>query len=135
MHKEGAGGQNMTRNRPLVLVVEDDEGITTFYRHLLELEGFAVEIATDAREGIEVVERARPDAAIVDIGIPDGGLSFIEAVRAREETADLKVVAATGRSKDDPMWEGVETLWDRYLTKPVNPTELIETLNHLLGRR
>lgn len=124
----------MTRGRPLVLVVEDDEGIVTFYRHLLELEGFAVETAADARGGIEAVERRCPDAAIVDIGIPDGGLSFIEAVRAREETAALKVVAATGRSKDDPMWEGVETQWDRYLRKPVDPAELIDTLNRLLGR-
>lgn len=125
----------MARSRPVVLIVEDDEATVTFYRYLLEMEGFEVEAAPDARTALEIASRVRPDVAIVDMGIPgaDGG-SFVEAVRAREETARLKVIMATGKREDDPAWEGVERRWDCYLTKPINPADLVGALNRLLGR-
>jgi CheY-like chemotaxis protein len=55
---------------PLVLVIDDDPGIRSWIRDVLELEGLAVVSAADGRQGLELASQESPDLAVVDVSMP-----------------------------------------------------------------
>src|ERR1035441_668843 len=116
-----------------VLVVEDDIEIQGFLKLSLIEAGYQVETAGDARTAQGLAVDGKPDALIVDLGLPDqDGLSLILRLRHLGVKAPVLILSAR-RSVDDRV-RGLEQGGDDYLTKPFALAELLARLRNLVRR-
>jgi CheY-like chemotaxis protein len=89
--------------------------------------------ATDGSRGIEIARSALPDMILMDINLP--GISGIQAMKILREdnaTAHIPVVALTGNAIPRDIRKGLEAGFFRYVTKPINVTEFMDTLDATL---
>lgn len=116
-----------------VLIVEDDVHIRRLLRAALQRAGHAVVEAATAREGLSLLDIDKPDAVLLDLGLPDrDGLELIQPIKARS-TATLLVVSAR-----EDVAEKVAALdlgADDYLTKPFDTDELLARIRTALRHR
>ena len=111
-----------------ILVVEDDPAIATALRELLEREGYVVETAgTVAAARQRLLPDARGlDAMLLDWRLPDGeGIDLLKELR---KTSALPVLMVTARVEIIDRVLGLEIGADDYVTKPVEPRELLARL-------
>jgi CheY-like chemotaxis protein len=111
-----------------VLVVEDSpdgrEGLTA----LLELRHFSVTSAGSGKEALAKVDEAKPDAALVDIGLPDmDGYEVARQLRQRFDS-QITLIALTGYGQPDDRRKALEAGFDLHLVKPVDPQQLFDLL-------
>jgi two-component system OmpR family response regulator len=116
-----------------VLVVEDDSSIAEFVASGLRQEGYAVDVADNGVDGLELA-RARPyDAAVVDVMLPRlDGLSLVTALRRAD--VGTPVLFLSARHSVDDRVRGLQTGGDDYLTKPFAFPELLARLQALTRR-
>jgi two-component system OmpR family response regulator len=134
MARAGAGlVHERTRNRPRLLVVDDDAGIRTSLRVSLELEGYEVDDHANGSELEGVVERFRPDLAILDVRLPSGpdGLGIARSLRGK---GDLPILFLTAADSVDERLAGFAAGGDDYLIKPFSMAELLARTAALLRR-
>lgn len=116
-----------------VLLVEDEEAIASPLTTLLRAEGWTVETAATATRARELAAARRFDAALIDLGLPDGsGYEVCRAVRAAGDTA---VIILTARSDEDSVVRALEEGADDYVAKPFRARELVSRLRAVLRRR
>jgi signal transduction histidine kinase/ActR/RegA family two-component response regulator len=113
-----------------VLLVEDNEDTREVMRRVLELAGHRVTEAADGAAAVEAARRFRPDAAVVDIGIPGlDGYAVARQLRAAAETKGMLLVAVTGYGMPEDRQRSSEAGFDVHLVKPVD----VEALTALLA--
>jgi two-component system OmpR family response regulator len=123
----------MAMDGPNILVVEDDHAQRDAVRRVLERAGFRVRGRGTGREALEAVERERPDAVVLDIGLPDtDGRDLCQALRARGVTAPVLFLTAHDARPD--RLAGFAAGGDDYLVKPFDIAELVARLHALLRR-
>ncbi|MES2095628.1 MAG: response regulator [Pseudomonadota bacterium] len=116
-----------------VLVVEDDAHIRRLLRVALERVGYAVAEAGTARAGLSLVDIDKPDAVLLDLGLPDrDGLELIQLIKARSQ-AILLVVSA--RESVTEKVAALDLGADDYLTKPFDTEELLARLRTAFRHR
>jgi two-component system, chemotaxis family, CheB/CheR fusion protein len=112
-----------------VIVVEDSVDSCAMLCDLLELAGLACETAHDGRTGLERILRARPDVAIVDVGLPEiDGFEIARALRANTATRDMFLVALTGYGQPADRARALASGFDQHIVKPVDPDALLRLL-------
>jgi len=118
---------------PRILIVEDDPELQTVLCRGLREEGFQAESAGSGTELLERIERAAPDALVIDIGLPDAdGRDLCQALRARGVQAPVLFLTARDALVD--RLAGFDAGGDDYLTKPFALAELLARLQALLRR-
>lgn len=117
-----------------ILLIEDDRQAAAYLVKGLKESGYAVDHAADAAEGRHLALQESYDAMVIDRMLPGGdGLSIIEALRARGNTAPVLILSALGEVDDRV--KGLRAGGDDYLTKPYAFSELLARLEALLRRR
>lgn len=117
-----------------IVVVEDQLDARNMLKALLELKGHTVLEAADGERGLELVRRAHPDAALIDIGLPGlDGLAVARALREDRVYSDVLLVALTGYGTEDDVRAAVDAGFDQHLTKPTS-TERIQSVLGQLGK-
>jgi CheY-like chemotaxis protein len=112
-----------------IVLVEDQEDAREMMRALLELKGHRVIEAGDARHAIEAIRRELPDAAVVDIGLPDvNGYDVARTVRQSRGCEDILLIALTGYGSQADVRAAEEAGFDAHLTKPAEPERLFRLL-------
>lgn len=112
-----------------VLVVDDNRDAADSLAALLELEGFEARTAHDGREALTTATDWRPDAVVLDIGLPGmDGYQVAAALRARFGRDGLQLVALTGYGQDSDREHARSAGFDRHLVKPVEHEELVAAL-------
>jgi len=113
-----------------VLVVEDDPDLAALEADVLKLRGHEVDVASNGREALEAVGRARPDLILLDIKMPVmNGREFADEYRRREPTtAPIMVVTAA----DDAQRRAAEVGASGWIAKPFDPDVLLEKVTTLL---
>jgi DNA-binding response OmpR family regulator len=115
-----------------VLLVEDDHGLRDVLSRALREAAFQVMTAADGRSAVATARR-RPDAVVLDIGLPDAdGRDVCAAMRA--EGLDAPVLFLTARDALHDRLSGFAVGGDDYLTKPFHVAELVARLRALLKR-
>jgi signal transduction histidine kinase/CheY-like chemotaxis protein len=109
--------------RRRVLVIEDNADAANSLRALLELDGHSVELAADGPTGLDALLASRPDAAVVDIGLP-GMNGFDVAKRSRGAGYAGMLVALTGYGQGTDIKRALQAGFDAHLVKPLDAERL-----------
>ncbi|WP_416672920.1 response regulator [Egbenema bharatensis] len=116
-----------------VLVVEDDAGISRFIHQGLNEAGYAVDIASNGRDGINYAIAADYDVIVLDVLLPElDGLSVLKDLRQRGLQTPVLLLTALDTVQDRVL--GLDAGADDYLIKPFDFTELLARLRALLRR-
>lgn len=85
-----------------IAVIEDDEAIATLYEYKLEANGYRVIRASNGIDGLNVIEKNKPDLILLDLKMPEmNGDEMLEILRSKEYGTDIKVIVLTNLSKDE----------------------------------
>jgi DNA-binding response OmpR family regulator len=119
--------------RPLrALVVDDTAAVRDLITVNLELEGFEVACARDGQAALEMVRDVAPDVVTLDVVMPKvEGLDLVRRLRADPATSGIPIVVVSGRSSARDLQRGREAGVEAYLTKPFEPSELVEVVRRL----
>src|SRR5204862_2383207 len=115
-----------------ILVVEDEDSISSFVAAYLRKDGFDVLSTASGREALRFVKSKQPSLVILDLMLPD--LDGLEVCRRIRETGDLPILMLTARDDDLDKIAGLEVGADDYLTKTFNPRELVARVRAILRR-
>lgn len=116
-----------------ILLVEDEVRIAEILTGALTKQGFAVDAVGTAASASEALASIPYDAAILDLGLPDGdGLQVVAAARAAKR--DVPILILTARDAVEDRVLGLDTGADDYLVKPFATAELIARIKALLRR-
>ncbi len=120
----------MATKLPRILIVDDEPQIRRFLRTGLPPHGYECVEAGTAAEAMKAIARDRPDAIILDLGLPDeDGFSVITQVRSRALTP---IVVLSARDDVEGKVKALEMGADDYVTKPFDMMELLARLKAAL---
>lgn len=113
-----------------ILIIEDDEGIRSTLRLMLELEGYTVLVAENGKEGLEILPRMqRPCLILLDLMMPVmNGWEFMQALEKDMILATIPVVIVTAYGS-----RGIETKAQGLIKKPVKLDELLSLVKRYCG--
>jgi DNA-binding response OmpR family regulator len=115
-----------------VLVVDDEEHLTSLVKAYLVKDGYQVTIANNGREGLTCTRRVHPDLIILDVMMPEmDGYEFLRTLR---NESDTPVIFLTAKVDEQERVLGLELGADDYLVKPFYPRELISRVRAVLRR-
>jgi CheY-like chemotaxis protein len=110
-------------------LIEDSEDAREMLRMMLELAGHVVYDAADGIRGLELLNLVRPDAAIIDIGLPGlDGYQVARKIRAEPHGRGMLLLALTGYDAAGDAARASEHGFDYHLVKPVDPDRLARLL-------
>jgi DNA-binding response OmpR family regulator len=116
-----------------LLIIEDEGRLAGLIKTQLGVAGFAVDIVDTVAEGSAALELINYDAAVLDLGLPDGdGMSLLRA--ARRMGREIPILILTARDAIEARVAGLNAGADDYLTKPFAMAELIARIQALLRR-
>jgi two-component system KDP operon response regulator KdpE len=116
-----------------ILVVEDDPHIRRLVRAALQRAGHTVSEGASAREGLSLLDIEKPDAVLLDLGLPDrDGIELIQIIRARSAAG---VIVISAREDTAEKVAALDLGADDYLTKPFDTEELLARIRTVLRHR
>ncbi|MGZ8846089.1 MAG: response regulator [Pyrinomonadaceae bacterium] len=117
-----------------VLVVDDVVDVTEMIALFLKHAGYDVTTANSAEKALEFAEAQAFDLIISDIGMPEkNGYELAEALRALADYQTTPLIAVTGYTEYDDRGRSLRAGFDAHLTKPINPSQLLELVGKLIG--
>ena len=113
-----------------VLVVDDNVDAADTLGTLLSLDGHVVRIAHDGRSALAAVAAHRPDAVLLDIGLPDiDGLEVARRLRTTYGIECPRLIALSGWGQASDKQRALDAGFERHFTKPVEPATLAAVLS------
>ncbi|MCL1932562.1 MAG: response regulator transcription factor [Candidatus Azobacteroides sp.] len=121
------------REKPVVLIVEDEVTLLSIIVDTLEYEGFATLKAVDGKEGLQLFFEKKPDLLVADVMMPKmDGFEMVKKIRQTDKTTPILFL--TARSSIEDLVFGFELGANDYLRKPFKMQELIIRMRALLNR-
>jgi two-component system cell cycle response regulator DivK len=118
---------------PKILYVEDNEDNVYMLTRRLERSGFAVVVAADGEQGIEMARTERPDLILMDLSLPVlDGWEATRRLKAAAETRSIPVVALSAHAMPGDREKALEAGCDDYDSKPVKMPGLLAKIRALL---
>lgn len=117
-----------------VLIAEDNRLNRMLFVEVIRDAGFNVIEARDGSEAMARVRNEAPDAMLLDMNLPQrSGLAVLRELRASDTLASLPVIAVSAFASAGDRRVACAAGCDRYLTKPVRPARLVETVREALA--
>lgn len=117
-----------------ILICDDDPVILRLLQVNLELEGYEVILAHHGEEAYSLAADRIPDLVILDIMMPRlDGYQTCEKLKADEKTKDIPIVFLSAKAQQSDIEKGRAYGVSEYLTKPFDPSELLEVVDRLVG--
>jgi PAS domain S-box-containing protein len=121
-----------TGARHRILVADDNADSAATLAVMLEVLGNEVRVAHDGQQAVEIAATFRPDAILLDIGMPRlNGYDACEKIRGYPWGADAFIVALTGWGQDEDKSRARAAGFDRHLVKPVEPATIEKMIQGL----
>jgi len=118
-------------DRPVLLVVEDNDDVRAYLRRHLEGNYHLIEAANGA-DGLRTAREVDPDLVLTDLMMPEmDGVELCEQIRADDELARTLILLLTARAAEEDAVAGLEAGADAYVTKPLSIDELRARLRRL----
>lgn len=126
-----------SERQDLVLVVDDAPEALSLINDTLETAGLDVLVALEGRQALSIARRMRPDIILLDAMMPHmNGFETCEALKADPDLCAIPVIFMTGLTDTEDVVRGLDVGGVDYLTKPINPDELLARMRvHLSNAR
>jgi len=119
-----------------VLIIEDDAGLQEIMGHVLELEGYRVEIAGTAEAALRRVRARQHDVILLDLILPDAdGVLLLARLRKARPGIEARTLLMTGFTSQEPVVRYLKSLSAGFLHKPFAAGELVRAVERLARAR
>ena len=119
-----------------ILVVDDNHDSASSLAALLRAEGHTIEVAYDGERAVEAAAVFRPDAVLLDIGLPGmSGLEACRAIRSQAGNERILIAALTGLGQQEDQLRSKEAGFDAHLVKPVPHERLVQLVSSAAAKR
>ena len=120
---------------PHILVVEDEDALSTLLQYNLDKEGYDVVVAADGEEALTLVSERLPDLVVLDWMLPKvSGSEVCRRLRQRTESRNVPIIMLTARGEETDRIRGLDTGADDYVVKPFAMSELSARIRAVLRR-
>jgi two-component system phosphate regulon response regulator PhoB len=120
---------------PYILVVEDEDALSTLLQYNLDKEGYEVVVASDGEEALTLVSEKLPDLVVLDWMLPKvSGIEVCRRLRQRSESRNVPIIMLTARGEESDRIRGLDTGADDYVIKPFAMSELSARIRAVLRR-
>tara|TARA_R100000935_G_scaffold58415_2_gene95419 strand:- start:103095 stop:107024 length:3930 start_codon:yes stop_codon:yes gene_type:complete len=127
--------KKVVKNKPILLVVEDDDDIRIYLRSILK-NNYKIIEAVNGKQGIEKAFEIIPDLIISDVMMPiEDGIGLCNTLKQDERTSHVPIILLTAKSENAHEIEGLKTGADDYITKPFNTERLKIKVEKLIENR
>ncbi|MFP4460200.1 MAG: ATPase, T2SS/T4P/T4SS family [Candidatus Zixiibacteriota bacterium] len=131
----GMQNPEISIDRNLVLVVDDDPLIRKMVRSILEAQGFKILQAENGEDGLDLLEQYKPGLVILDIRMPImNGFEFLKRFRSMEQYQGIPVIMLTAEVEESRELFALDVGADDYIRKPFNPTIFLARVNAMIRR-
>ena len=118
-----------------ILVIEDEENNLLLITRLLERAGFEVLSERTGRAGIETARNKKPDAVLLDIGLPDvDGTEVLDAIRNSPANGELTIIAMTSFAMAGDRERLLARGCSGYIEKPYEPEEVVRDIRAIMEK-
>ena len=119
-------------NKPLILVVEDDNSVKNLITTTLKAHDYRYLTAPNGADAILEASSHNPDIVLLDLGLPDiDGVDVIKKIRT---WSNMPIIVISARSEDTDKIDALDAGADDYLTKPFSVEELLARLSRNVGK-
>jgi signal transduction histidine kinase/ligand-binding sensor domain-containing protein/DNA-binding response OmpR family regulator len=134
--KTSVWGEAKTREKPVLLVVEDNLEVNRYVVHLFD-ESYIVINAGNGLKALELIAAEHPDVVISDIMMPEmDGIELCQKIKTNFETCHIPVILLTAKTTYENIVEGTKVGADLYIPKPFHPELLkLQVENLILSRK
>ncbi len=119
-------------DKPLILVVEDDNAVKNLIVTALETQSYRYLTAANGAQAVLCCATHRPDILLLDLGLPD--MDGVEVIAKIRTWSALPIIVISARSEDSDKIDALDAGADDYLTKPFSVEELLARLRVTLRR-
>ncbi len=125
---------DLPASKRTVMVVDDNPDIVAVIRTILEVEGYGLQFAYSGQETFNLLGEQKPDLILLDILMPTiDGLEVLTRLKGHPDTASIPVILLTSMVQYKDVLIGYKRGASDYITKPFSNTQLVATINRLLG--
>jgi DNA-binding response OmpR family regulator len=118
-----------------ILLVDDDPGVHIVVVPILTKTGYSVVSAKNGEQALHLALNERPDLIILDVIMPGiKGRDLCKKIKAYDVLKDIPVIFLTAKDSEDDVKAELEAGAITHLTKPVNPADLLQTVEGILGK-
>lgn len=126
---------SIKQNKPVILVVEDNAAIRSYFKELFENNYNIIE-ASNGKKALEISEYRKIDFILSDVMMPlMDGFEFCEKIKNNIKTSHLPFIMVTARTDEKSRLKGYQLGVDAYINKPFNETELLQIIENLIKKR
>ena len=126
----------MDRQRPKVMLVEDEEAVRLLLRLTLEVGSIEIVEAADGETAVDTWVEERPDVVFLDWALPGrSGVEVCREIRDQPRSDETTIIMLTARTGEDQRAVGLAAGADDYISKPFSPEHLLDKLREILGPR
>lgn len=106
-----------------ILIIEDDKSIRNFISATVEINGYNCYSAATGEEGLNIIEKNKPEVVILDLGLPD--MDGIEIIKKITYLESISIIVLSARTEDKDKIIALDLGAEDYLTKPFSIDELL----------
>ncbi|WP_368292812.1 response regulator [Dehalobacter sp. TBBPA1] len=110
-------------NKPMLLIVEDDEKICNFISAILSSNDYQIIRTARGKEAVSMAASYSPDLILLDLGLPD--MDGVEVLRTIRQWSGIPIIVVSARGQEREKVEALDLGADDYLTKPFGTSELL----------
>ena len=126
----------MKNNKPLILVVDDDESVRALLQRQMELDGYRVASAEDGMGGVVKAEEETPDIVLLDAMMPGmDGFQTAELLKSSEDTRNTPIIMVTALDDRESRLRALKAGAQEFLTKPIDRNEVSLRVRNMLMLR
>lgn len=119
-----------------ILIIDDNDIVQMVLQKILVREGYAVDIATNGKEGLELIDRENYDLIITDLMMPyANGFEIISKIRQHPKGVRAPIIIISAVTQEQSVTEGFKLGADDYLKKPITGKELVIRVRRLLDAK
>ena len=118
-----------------IVVIEDETDILEVIAYNLKREGYEVITSTSGEDGLEKIEKSKPNLVVLDLMLPEvDGIELCRKLKSDPVTQAIPVIMVTAKGEESDVVLGLGVGADDYVTKPFSPRELTARVKAVLRR-
>jgi DNA-binding response OmpR family regulator len=115
-----------------ILVVDDDPYILMSLEFLMKKEGYAVKVARNGTEALQIINESIPEIVLLDIMMPDvDGYAICKHIKSQKKLKDIKVIFLSAKTSESDIQKGYDLGASLYISKPFSTRTLMKQIQQL----